>query len=164
MANISIIAAVAKNGVIGKNNVMAWHLPEESALFAANTAGKPVIIGRRTFEGLPNALLGRHLIVLTHNESFTTGSSSIQVAHSIPEALKLAGQFKQEIMVAGGESIYQQFLPLSSKMYLSLLHNEYEGDAFFPGVRYSQWQKVQTTRYTDFSFITFEKIHAKQNA
>lgn len=164
MPSISIIAAVAKNGVIGKNNVMAWHIPEEAKLFASLTSGKPVIIGRRTYDGLPNALLGRHLIVLTRNEGFVTGTSAVQVAHSVQEAVQLASVFNKEILVAGGESVYQQFLPLADTLYLSLLHNEYEGDAFFPSVKYSQWQPTQTTAYNDFSFITFTKTHAKQSA
>lgn len=164
MANISLVAAVAKNGVIGKNNLMPWHLPEEMKVFRSLTLGKPVIVGRRTFESLPNFLADRHLIVLTRNEQYTTGTSLVQTATSIPQALKMAERFGDEIMIAGGELVYQQLLPLADRLYLSMLHDTYDGDAFFPGIKYSEWYPIQTTAYTNFSFVTFTHAYANANA
>lgn len=176
---ISIIAAVAKNGVIGKNNLLPWHIPEEMKLFRALTEGKPVIIGRRTFEGLPNMLEGRFVIVLSRNQKFATGSDAIRVARSIPEALKIARDLppppppsagtppraggEYEVMIAGGENVYQQFLPLADRLYISHLNNTYDGDAFFPRVSYSEWKPQTNTQYDQFSFVTYERIHAREN-
>ncbi len=153
--SISIIAAVAKNGVIGKNNLLPWHLPRELQLFRTITAGKPVIIGRRTFESLPNILEGRRLFVLSHQ--LTAGSDTIHFVSSIAAALREAAKFGQEIMVAGGELVYQQFLPLADQLYISHIHQEYEGDAFFPRVTRQQWTPALATHYDNFSFVTYKK-------
>ncbi|MBI1833573.1 MAG: dihydrofolate reductase [Candidatus Andersenbacteria bacterium] len=158
---ISIIAAVAKNGVIGKNNLMPWHLPQEMKLFRTLTEGKPVIIGRRTFESLPNLLDNRFLIVLSNKLSST--SDTVQFVPSIPDALETAGRFGSEIMVAGGELVYQQFLPIADRLYISHIHDSYEGDAFFPRVTKQEWIPQTQTHYDNFSFVTYTRAyeHAK---
>lgn len=158
---ISLIAAVAKNGVIGKNNLMPWHIPQDMTLFRTLTEGKPVIIGRRTFESLPNILENRVLIVLTRNEHFISGSSTVQVAHSISEAQELASGFGEEVMVAGGELTYQQFLPLADRLYISHLKDEYEGDAFFPRVSRQEWKPIIRKEYDTFVFVTYERTRVK---
>lgn len=158
---LSIIAAVAQNGVIGKNNLMPWHLPEEMKLFRSLTQGKPVIVGRRTFESLPNFLEGRFLIVLSRNPDFMTGSSAAAVASSIPDALEHAQQFGEEIMVAGGELVYQQFLPIADRLYLSHIRGEYQGDAFFPRVSRQDWQPIMRKGYDEFAFVTYERASVK---
>ena len=180
MPKISIIAAIAKNGVIGKNNVMPWNVPQEMALFRQLTEGKPVIIGRRTFDGLPNALENRFLVVLTRKNRISP-ASNVQIASSIPDALEAANEEmskrntrsisgsaginddQHEIMVAGGENVYQQFLPLADRLYLSHMHDAYEGDAFFPRVSRKDWQPTATTHFDTFSFITYDRVYAREN-
>lgn len=161
---ISLIAAVAKNGVIGKNNLMPWHIPEEMRLFRALTENKVLIIGRRTFESLPNLLENRHLIVLTRNRNLFSPSSTVQFVHSIPDALEAANTFGPEVWVAGGEDIYQQFLPIADRLYISHLPDPYEGDAFFPRVTKKEWYPKTTTKYNNFSFVTYTRAHEHANA
>ena len=161
---ISIIAAVAKNGVIGKNNLMPWHIPEEMQLFRQLTLGKPLIIGRRTYESLPNMLEGRQLIILSRNLDFATGSDAARVARSIPEALATAKQFGEEILIGGGENIYQQFMNKADRLLISHIKKEYEGDAFFPGVRYSEWTPIASENHEEFSFVTYQRAHATSHA
>ncbi len=158
---ISIIAAVAKNGVIGKDNLLPWHIPQDMRLFRTLTEGKPVIIGRRTFESLPNLLENRFLIVLSRNPDFASGSSTVQVTHSIPEALKVASRLGEETIVTGGELVYQQFLPLADRLYISHLKDKYEGDAFFPRVSRQEWQTIMQKEYDNFLFVTYEHVHIK---
>lgn len=161
---ISLVAAVAKNGVIGKNNLMPWYIRQETHLFRTLTEGKPVIIGRRTLDSLPNLLENRHLIVLTRNTDLVSGSSTVQFVHSLEEALIAAKPHGKEVIIAGGENVYQQFMPIAHTLHLSMLHEAYEGDAFFPAVRYSEWQPQATTHYEDFSFVTFKRHHAYATA
>lgn len=152
---ISLIAAVAKNGVIGKNNLMPWHLPQEQKMFRTLTLGKPVIIGRRTFESLPNLLDNRMLIVLSNK--LTSTSDMVQFAPSIPDALEIASQYGDEIMVAGGELVYQQFLPIADRLYISHIYDAYEGDAFFPRVTKREWNPQTATHFDTFSFVTYKR-------
>jgi len=156
MARVSIIAAVAANGVIGKNNLLPWHLPSELKLFRSLTLGKPVIIGRRTYEALPNTLDGRMLFVLSRKLTFS-GNDFVRFVPSIKQALKQAADFGQEIMVAGGELVYQQFLPLADQLYISHVRGQYEGDAFFPRVTKKQWRPVSAANFGKFSFVTYQK-------
>lgn len=162
---ISIIAAVAANGIIGKNNLMPWHIPEEMQLFRKLTEGKVLIIGRRTFESLPNLLENRFLIVLSRNPDFTTGTDMARVASSIPEALQTARLRQladgEEVLIAGGENVYQQFLPQADRLYISHIRGEHEGDAFFPAVRYSEWTPSAPEKHHDFSFVTYERAHVR---
>ncbi len=167
LITLSLIAAMAQNGVIGRNNQLPWHLPADLKHFKALTWGKPVLMGRRTFESIGKPLPGRTTIVVTRDQDFT--ATGVEKAHSVSAALALAtdsavAQQCQEIMLAGGASLYQAMLPLSDRMYITQLHTDIAGDAYFPTVDWSQWQVVERedcsqTASCDiaYSFIVYER-------
>ena len=136
---ISLIAAVAKNGVIGKNNALPWHLPADMKHFRDLTRGKPVIMGSKTFESIGKPLPNRLNIVLSSDPQYKV--EGVTVVGSIDDALNAAGDVP-EIMVIGGGSIYKQFLPRANRIYLTLIHADFEGDAFFPEYDKNEWKEV----------------------
>jgi dihydrofolate reductase len=138
-ANLSMIAAVARNRVIGKDNRLLWHLPEDMKHFREVTRGKPVIMGRKTWEPLP----GRHNIVLSRAPDYTPPGAA--VAGSLDEALRLAGPVK-EVFIIGGEALYRQALPQAQRLYLTEIDQEFEGDAFFPEFKSEEWVEVSRRR------------------
>lgn len=158
---ISIIAAIAKNRVIGKNNKLPWNLPADLKHFKDLTLGKPIIMGQRTFESIGKALPDRTNIILTLDKNFNP--SGCIIAHSIEDALKAAGSAK-EVMICGGASVYKQFLPLVHKMYLTLIDENFEGDAYFPEFNRGDWREIdrvenqpdQENPYK-YTFITLER-------
>ncbi|OGZ29074.1 MAG: hypothetical protein A2835_00115 [Candidatus Niyogibacteria bacterium RIFCSPHIGHO2_01_FULL_45_28] len=136
---ISIIAAVAKNGVIGKNNSLPWNLPSDMKKFKELTIGKPVIMGRKTFESIGKPLAGRVNIILTRNSDFN--AEGVAIVHSPEEALQLVAD-QDEIMIIGGESVYGQFLPRASRIYLTRVDSDFDGDSFFPPMDLDSWTEV----------------------
>lgn len=135
MAGLAFIVAVAANGVIGRDNKLPWHIPEDLKWFKENTMGKPMIMGRKTFESLGKVLPGRPHIVISRNQDFAV--EGVHVARSIEEAVSIGNGLAEklevdEIMVIGGENIYRQMLPLVSRVYRTYVELRPEGDAFFP--------------------------------
>jgi dihydrofolate reductase len=134
---LSIIVAVAENNAIGKNNELLCHVPGDLKRFRQITLGNPVIMGRRTWYSLPKRPLpGRLNIVITDQPDDVFEGA--EKAFSIKEALGKCGQ-AGEIFVIGGASVYQQFLPLCSRLYLTLIHKSFDADAFFPEIDYAEW-------------------------
>jgi len=146
---ISLIVAMAKNQVIGLDNKMPWHLPADLAHFKNTTLGHPIIMGRKTFQSIGFALPGRHNIVLTHAEDFQ--AKNVSVAHSVQQAIELAGDVDQ-IMVMGGATIYQQFLNIATRLYLTLIDLDVKGDTFFPAFNAEEWHSLEQQ-----SFLADEK-------
>jgi len=167
---ISLIAVVSKNLAIGRSQQLLWRLPEDLRHFRATTGGKPVIMGRKTWESLPEAfrpLPGRHNIVLSRNPGYHPHGASR--AASIAEALRIAGD-AGEVFVIGGEELYRQTLPMAERLYLTEVAAEASGDAFFPELPPGQWQEVcpragragsplaAADRATpDFDFVVYER-------
>lgn len=137
---VSIIAALANNRVIGNNNKLPWKLPSDMARFRQLTAGKPLIMGQKTFESIGSALPGRKNIILTLDHNFQ--APNCVIAHSIKEALE-AVEGAEEAMICGGSSVYEQFLPLAGRMYLTLIEGDFAGDAFFPEFDYADWREKE---------------------
>lgn len=130
-AVISIIAAVNLRGVIGRANTLIWRLPRDLARFRSITVGKPVLMGRRTFESLGRPLPGRLNVVITRDAAYA--APGCKVAHTVTDALGLEGvRDSAEVMIIGGSDVYGQFLARADRLYLTLVHDESEGDAFFP--------------------------------
>ena len=129
MSEIVLVAAVAENGVIGRDGALPWHLPADLAHFKRVTWGHPILMGRRTFAVIGRALPGRRNIVLTSNPNFV--APGVETAASLKQALSLAGDVPQ-IMVIGGAELYRAALPLARRIYLTRVHARIEGDAFFP--------------------------------
>ena len=133
---ISLIVAMAENRVIGNNNQLPWHFPADLKYFKSVTLGKPVIMGRKTFLSIGKPLPGRHNIVLSQDLSFKR--EGITVVNSIDAALNAAGDVN-EVMIIGGSQIFQQCLAFANKIYLTVIHHAFEGDAYFPELDHARW-------------------------
>ena len=142
--NISIIAAVADNRVIGIHNRLPWHLSGDLKRFKQLTTGHTLIMGRRTFLSLPSGPLPnrRHIVMTTRPGATFEGC---ETAGSVREALALAGT-EDECFVIGGGKVYARFLPLAGKLYLTRIHREFEGDTFFPEIDFNHWKAVRSER------------------
>ena len=164
---LCLIAAVAENGVVGKNNALPWHLPEDLKYFKRMTLGKPIVMGRKTFESIGRPLPGRTNIVVSRNKSYAP--DGVEVVDSLESALTLASQIaesegQKDLMVIGGAAIYAAALPLAQCLYITEVHGEVEGDAYFPEVDWSLWHEVSRQRNAapdsggyDFSFVVFQR-------
>ena len=135
---ISIIVAIAENGVIGDKNALLWNIKEDMRRFRTTTMGHPVVMGRKTFESIGRPLPKRTNVVITRGDSEFEGCL---VAHSIEEAVKMFSP-DEEVFIIGGAQIYKQALPLADKLYLTIVHRNYEGDTSFPEIDYSEWREV----------------------
>jgi len=140
---ISFIVAAAENNVIGKDNQLPWHLPNDMKYFKNQTWGMTVIMGRKSLESLGKPLQGRKNIVVTRNKDWKREGA--EVAHSIDEAIELAKKTgANEIFIIGGAEIFKAAMPVADRIYLTRIHHKFEGDAYFPEVEESQWQLVQS--------------------
>ncbi len=139
---LSLIAAVAKNGVIGKGGRLPWRLPADLAYFKRVTMGRPVVMGRKTFEAIGKPLEGRLNIVLSRDASFQAkGCVSV---HSLSEGLEAAGSGTEEIFVIGGANIYALFFPLARRLYITHVDADIKGDATFPQIEEREWRAVRS--------------------
>jgi dihydrofolate reductase len=137
---ISIIAAMADDRAIGIENRLPWKLPADMKWFRRHTLGKPVVMGRKTFESFGGRPLPERLnIVVTRDESYQADGAV--VVHDIDEAIAAAGGV-EEVMIIGGESFYGQMLPRANRFYITLVHGRFEADAWFPGFDWNEWREV----------------------
>ena len=136
---LSLIAALADNRVIGIDNRMPWHLPVDLQHFKRITMGKPMIMGRKTWESLPGLLPGRPHLVVTRDPDYV--AQGALVVHSLQQALDVYPDV-DELMLVGGANLYAQALPLAARLYLTYVHIAPEGDAFFPEFDAAQWREV----------------------
>jgi dihydrofolate reductase len=139
MTILSMIVAHADNRVIGKNNDMPWHLPADLAYFKKATLGKPIIMGRKTYESIGRPLPGRKNIVITRDSKYQ--AQGIDVVHSVADALALVSDV-EEVMVIGGGAIYQHCLPKAQRLYITHINADIEGDTYFPEYELKDWQIV----------------------
>ncbi|MTI19174.1 dihydrofolate reductase [Rhodobacteraceae bacterium RKSG542] len=150
MSFISMISAVAENGVIGADNDMPWHISTDLKFFKKTTLGKPVIMGRRTFQSIGKPLPGRTNIVITRDSAFKPEGAL--VVPSLEEAITLAQssanvQGIDEIMVIGGGQIYAMAMPMANRLYITRVHAKPEGDTKFPDIREADWELVERTPF-----------------
>ena len=136
---ISLIVAKSSNGVIGKNNAMPWHIPAELKYFKEVTSNHTVIMGKNTLLSIGKALPNRRNIVLTTNPNFVY--DNVEVVHSIHEAIALIDK-DEEVFVIGGKMIYEQFLPFASKLYITEIEQEFDGDTFFPIINWEEYKLI----------------------
>ena len=127
--SLSIIVARAANGVIGNDNKLIWHLPDDLKMFKSRTMGRPIIMGRKTFESLPKVLPGRVHYVLTGNRAYSV-PEGVYVFHTVKELLSALPE--GENFIIGGEKMYEAMFPYADKMYITEIEKEYDGDAVFP--------------------------------
>jgi len=138
---LAIIAAVAKNNAIGKNNKLLWHLPNDLQRFKRITSGHTVIMGRKTFLSLPGLLPNRKHIVLTRDMNFAP-QGDVQVVHSLSELFASLNPNELNFVIGGAE-VYAQLLPYSERLYLTVIDREFAADAFFPAVDYAEWELIE---------------------
>lgn len=162
---LSIIAAMARNRVIGRDNRLPWRLPADWRRFKQLTMGHHLIMGRKTFESIGRPLPGRISIVLTTHRSYAP--AEVQVAPSLEDALRLA-HGDDEVFIGGGAGVYRQTLTLADRMYLTLLPDDFEGDTYFPRYDESHWEvrrtEVHEPEETDpnrYTFLTLDRIRRR---
>ncbi|MBD3610417.1 MAG: type 3 dihydrofolate reductase [Gammaproteobacteria bacterium] len=137
---ISLIWAMADDRVIGINNSLPWKLPADMKWFRQHTLGKPIVMGRKTFESFgAKPLPQRTNIIITSDKEYQADGAV--VVHSIDDAIKAAGDV-DEVMIIGGMSFYRQMLPKADKLYMTLIHDKFKGDAWFPEFDISPWQEI----------------------
>ncbi|MBA6414900.1 type 3 dihydrofolate reductase [Colwellia sp. 6M3] len=139
MTILSMIVAHANDRVIGKNNDMPWHLPADLAYFKKTTLGKPIIMGRKTFQSIGRPLPGRKNIVISRDESYQV--AGVEVVNSVDAALVLVVD-SEEVMVIGGGAIYQHCLAAAQRLYITHIDADIDGDTYFPAYDLAAWKKV----------------------
>jgi len=164
LVKIAHIVATTENNVIGLDNQMPWHLPADLKHFKMITLGKPVLMGRKTFESIGRPLPDRMNIIITRNTEYQ--AEGCEVVHSVPQALMLAAKQENvhEIMMIGGANLYAQTLSFADRVYLTRIHTELEGDAFYPLLKVDEWKCVSSKKYKAtkknphaYSFIQYDR-------
>ena len=164
---LSAIVAMAENRIIGGDNKLLWHLPEDLKHFKTTTIGKPMIMGRKSFESLPGILPGRPHIVISRSMILAHDSDQFHGVTSIDDAIELAGTFDaDEILICGGGEIYKQTLPDVQRLYLTIVHQDYEGDTKFPKLNWDEWEIINTVEHDEnedknrpaFTIFTLDRI------
>lgn len=158
---IAVVAALARNRVIGRGNRLPWHLPDDLRHFKRLTSGRAIVMGRRTWESLPGLLPDRAHVVVTRDPAYR--AQGAQVVHSLDAALAAAGG--EEVFVVGGAELYALALPRAVRLHLTLVDAEVEGDAFFPEIDPAQWREVAREPHAaderhayPFAFVTLERV------
>ena len=161
----SHVVAASQNNVIGIQNQLPWHIPEDLKFFQDVTKGKALIMGRKTLESLGKPLPHRLNIVITGQKNFK--KEGVVVFHSIPEALnyckkdEITDKYGKEIFIIGGAEIYKQTLSFIHSIYITRIHKDYEGDAFYPAIpqdEFKEIKRINRKKPVPFSFLTFKRI------
>ncbi len=160
MTQISIIVAIAKNYAIGKNNDLLWHIPEDLKRFKKITSGCPVIMGKRTYYSLPKRPLpNRENIVITDIKDEVIEGCTM--AYSIDDAVNKMDPEKENFII-GGASIYNQFMPIANKLYITWVHKDFDADTFYPDIDFNSWMETERTDMPvnetlgfSYSYITY---------
>jgi dihydrofolate reductase len=157
---LSLIYAISQNGVIGWNNKLPWHIPDDLKYFKKVTMGKPIIMGRKTFESIGKPLPGRKNIVITRNQNWY--NETVDKVHRIDEAFALCPT-DPELMIIGGAEIFSATLSLAQKVYVTEIHRDYHGDCFLSPLDRSLWKETSRLPFQEkddnpaFSFVIYEK-------
>ena len=162
---LSMIAAMGKNRIIGKDNDMPWHLPADLQHFKKTTLGSPIIMGRKTYDSIGRPLPGRLNIILSRNTDLEIEGCS--VVNSLDEAIALAQEeTSDEVFITGGAHLYNKFLKEADRLYITLIDEEFEGDTYFPDYTQLKWLEVSREDHLsdkkniyDYSFITLDRLN-----
>lgn len=160
MSCLSIIVAQAQNRVIGIDNTLPWHLPEDLKRFKQLTMGHHIIMGRKTYESLGRLLPGRTTVIVTRNPAYQVAGAI--VVHSLEQAVQVCGD-DAEVFLIGGAELYQQALALADKIYLTLIEAEFNGDAFFPEMDFKVWQQIDQQHHVSaqgwsYQYLTYQRL------
>ena len=161
---LSIIVAVAKNNVIGKDNKLIWHLPEDLKRFKALTTGHTIIMGRRTFESLGRVLPNRKQVILCNDMEMNVENANVEILEDISMLDKYINS-EEENFVIGGATIYKLLMPYANKMYITHINEEFDGDVYFPDISKDEWQIVEKEKGIkneanpfEYEYVTYKRI------
>lgn len=160
---LSIIIAVDKNNIIGKDNQLIWHLPEDLKRFKRLTSGHTIIMGRKTFESLGRVLPNRKHVILYNDMEMKIENENVEILEDI-SMLENYIKSEEEHFLIGGATIYKLLMPYASKLYLTRIYEEFEGDVYFPEIKEEEWQEVEREKGIkneenpfEYEYITFTK-------
>lgn len=159
---IHLVVAKSDNNVIGHDNQLIWHLPNDWKHFKEITTGHPIIMGRKTFESIGRALPNRTNIIITRNKNYSIENT--KVAHSLNEAIEIAKKIDEDIFIIGGGKIYEQALDLVDILEVTEVHENFEGDTYFPVIDLNVWKEISRIKHHkdeknkfDYSFVRYER-------
>lgn len=161
---IIIIAAIAENNALGKDNDLIWHLPADLQRFKKVTTGYPIIMGRNTFESIGKPLPNRKTVIVTRNKEYS--QQGCLIANSLEEAIQLVSD-AEKIFIIGGAQIYKEAIEkkLADQLDITLVHNTFDADVFFPEINTEKWMEISKEKFErdtknkfDYSFITYKKV------
>ncbi|HVW96950.1 MAG TPA: dihydrofolate reductase [Mucilaginibacter sp.] len=162
---VSAVVAIAENRAIGKDNKLLWHLPNDLKHFKTITSGHTIIMGRKTFDSVGRPLPNRRNIVITRRDITIDGA---EVVNSLDAAVALCKN-EQEVFIVGGAEIYNMAMPVTDRIYLTVVHQEFDGDAFFPEISPDEWKETEREDHAPdeknpipYSFITYERFNRQQ--
>ena len=165
---LSVIVAMAENGIIGRNGEMPWHLAADLRRFKRLTMGHAILMGRKTWESIGRPLPGRTSIVISRQADFQTGDAKTLVAANLDQALQIASRAdceQDQLFIIGGGTIYELALPRADRLYLTRIHADVEGDVSFPAIAWPQWQIKEQSRHTadslndyPYTFEMYERV------
>lgn len=159
---IHLVVAKSDNNVIGHDNQLIWHLPNDWKHFKEITTGHPIIMGRKTFESIGRILPNRTNIIITRNKNYSIENT--KVAHSLNEAIEIAKKIDEDIFIIGGGKIYEQALDLVDILEVTEVHGNFEGDTYFPEIDLNVWKEISRIKHHkdeknkfDYSFVRYER-------
>jgi len=153
----ALIVAMTKDHVIGKDNDMPWHLPEDLKLFKAKTSGHIIAMGRKTYESIGRPLPNRENFIITRSGNAVEGC---RVFSSIDECINAAKDYDKTLFLIGGGQIYADAVNIVDEMHISYVKKDYEGDTFFPKFDKSDWKVVETKEFEDFKYVRYVRLSA----
>lgn len=161
---LSIIVAKAKNNIIGKDNSLIWHLPEDLKRFKKLTTGHNIIMGRKTFESLGRVLPNRHHIILCNDAQMSIDNENVEILEDISMLDKYIKD-KEENFVIGGATMYRLLMPHCTKMYITEINQDFEGDVSFPEINLNEWKSTEREKGPEdgintfeYEYVTYERI------
>lgn len=164
---LSMIAAVAENRVIGNKNTLPWHMPADFKYFKATTLNKTIVMGLNTFKSIGNKPLPNRKNIILNNDPEYQVPEGCFLAESIDQMLNMVKD-EEEVMICGGASVYAQMLPKADRLYLTQIHQSFEGDTFFPEINMAEWKEVKREDFKadeknkhDYSFVVLEKKYER---
>ena len=152
---VTIVAAVARNGVIGVDGGLPWHLPDDLRRFKELTLGHVLVMGRKTYESIGRPLPGRTTVVVTRDASWDPGSTGVRIAGTVEDAVGAAASIDPEVFVVGGAQVYSAAIPLADRLELTLVDAEPEGDTRFPEVAWDEWRELRREQADGAVYSTY---------
>ena len=154
---VTIVAAVARNGVIGLDGGLPWHLPDDLRRFKELTLGHVLVMGRKTYDSIGHPLPNRTTVVVTRNPHWDTGSDGVRIADSVEDAIQAAAAIHPEVFVVGGAQVYAEALRLADRLELTWVDAEPEGDTRLPEIDWDEWREVRREVGDGVAYVTYER-------